>query len=430
MGLEPHTGTRPARFSKAVRRPDIRLAPVQWIHRDVKPGSSACHADIFPLDDEPVRRSHLAAATAAPHWRDRAPRAGVDAAAGQLAVACCARFRRSTGSPEYRPGSGGGDRFDEPGHCGRSFGMSIPRGARGGDFLLDADSDPVGFEPTVLHHVRVASVPLSTRSVGQAFSLTRSPRVRLESLDLRQSGRQESNLPGAAYQTAVKRRAQPGERLAVHVFVEQGEAMEVERVVVAPASAGIAAMQASSCASSRSSSSARGGSGDAPALAVGEPRRVEDRVGAGDVAARAASTKPSCAEDVRAAQDPELGEPGQVAELPGDGVDAGLAPARASRRRCGRACAPASSRGCRAVPRRGRRRRVGARHRSRAGDAAHAIIARWLDAVAARLHRLAGARRRQQRQLAHGVALAALSLRRSATVTCATPGADGPTPTC
>ena len=105
-----------------------------------------------------------------------------------------------------------------------------------------------------------------------------------------------------------------------------------------------------------------------------------------------------------------------------DQVDAGAAAARARRRRRGRSCAPASSRAHRAARRRARRRRGGARQRPSMrriiDDACHHAI-RWTAPTcraAARPHRLAGARRGQQRQLAHRGALAALPRAGRATV--------------
>ncbi len=110
---------------------------------------------------------------------------------------------------------------------------------------------------------------------------------------------------------------------------------------------------------------------------------------------------------VRPAQDPELGEPGDVAELPRDRVDAGLrrhaprvvvAVERARERRRARVAQRLGEGGA------GEAARVSGRRR------AHSAMPSSIDGfrIAARHDRLAGARRREQRQLAHGGALAAL----------------------
>ena len=106
--------------------------------------------------------------------------------------------------------------------------------------------------------------------------------------------RQRPAAASAGRRRPAERRAQPGERLAVHVLVEQREAVEVVRgVVVAVArdrvEAGVELRRRGVAASS-----ARDGSGARPALGVGEPRRVEDRVGPGDARRLARrATKPS-----------------------------------------------------------------------------------------------------------------------------------------
>ena len=128
---------------------------------------------------------------------------------------------------------------------------------------------------------------------------------------------------------------------------------------------------------------------------------------------------------MRTAQDPELGEPGEVAELPGEQVDAGLRGARcqaSSSRSIVRASVVArASRSASASAAPARRRAsaaiVGAapcHHRSMSAVIRMAVAARSGPrgrrprSRCRGSHRLAGARRGQQRQLAHGGALAAL----------------------
>ena len=143
-----------------------------------------------------------------------------------------------------------------------------------------------------------------------------------------------------------------------------------------------------------------------------QARRVEQRVGPGDARRPRGLHAAVGVDAVRPAQDPELGEPGEVRELPGDRVDARPAAARAIARRRGRSTsAPASrarlsrSAAASAAPARRARR---PRHARRARRRAIMIVA---DADASRPHRLARAGRRQQRQLAHRRALAALPRR-------------------
>ena len=64
--------------------------------------------------------------------------------------------------------------------------------------------------------------------------------------------------------------------------------------------------------------------GDAPAVGMREPRRVEDRIRSGDRRRLRGLDEAVGLRSVRPAQDPELGEPGEVAELPRGQVDARL----------------------------------------------------------------------------------------------------------
>ncbi len=118
-----------------------------------------------------------------------------------------------------------------------------------------------------------------------------------------------------------QRRPRPGEGLAMHVFVEQREAMEVVRGVVFGFArerfeAGFE-LRRQGCGQLGATGQRRG-----PAVGMRQPGGIEDRVRPGD------SRRPGRVDEtggvgrVRSAQDPELGEPGEVAELPGDRVQA------------------------------------------------------------------------------------------------------------
>ena len=182
-------------------------------------------------------------------------------------------------------------------------------------------------------------------------------------------------------------------------------------------------MQASSCRRSISITRSRDGSSTFQRSVVRQARRVEQIVGAGDARRPFGPHQAVGAGMMRPAQDPELGEPGQVRQLPGDRVelrqlghppllvaqvgDAGERDASALAQRGGERCARQCSR---------------VQH-GWCSSLCTRRMPRWPDdpigppCAAARLHRLAGAGRREQRQLAHGAALAALPARRSAEVT-------------
>ena len=61
-----------------------------------------------------------------------------------------------------------------------------------------------------------------------------------------------------------------------------------------------------------------------PARGVAEACRIEDRVGARDARRPGRVDEAIVAQRMRAAQDPELGEPGEVPELPGHRIDTAL----------------------------------------------------------------------------------------------------------
>jgi hypothetical protein len=120
----------------------------------------------------------------------------------------------------------------------------------------------------------------------------------------------------------AERGPQPGEGLAVHVLVEQGQPMRVQRgVVVAAGQGGDAGLE---LRLQRREDRRAAGPAMAPARAVAQAGRVVERVGAGEARRPGGIDEAVVAEAVRAAKDPELGEPGEVAQLPGDRVDAGL----------------------------------------------------------------------------------------------------------
>ena len=148
------------------------------------------------------------------------------------------------------------------------------------------------------------------------------------------------------------------------------------------------------------------GQGRAPACGMGQARRIEQGVRAGDARRQRRMHRPASSTRCGPRSDPELGEPCQMRKLPGDRVDAplrgGTSTAHRRGRRSRRACAPGCAQG-------GRQRLAGQRARRRVMSAGlSAPLPECLDAQAACPDRVARAGGCQQRQLADRLALGPL----------------------
>ena len=124
----------------------------------------------------------------------------------------------------------------------------------------------------------------------------------------------------AGRRRVLQGRARPGQGLDVHQFVEQRQVREVGDVGVVGVRLDLLLHRRELRGQAIGEVAARQ-QRDAPAVAVRDLRRVVVRVGAEVAGRRGGVLQPVAPETVRPAQQPELGEPADVREVPGDRLD-------------------------------------------------------------------------------------------------------------
>ena len=165
------------------------------------------------------------------------------------------------------------------------------------------------------------SAPRQLVVEGKALRRARAAERHLAGGDGQRRAVSKARQRQAARRGQPERGAQPGKGFAVHVFMEQREPMEI-RVGVRWRHSRDAGLQL--LGQTRMQLRARG-QRRVPAQRMREPGRIEQRVGAGDARRRSGMHIAIGRGGVRAAQNPELGKPGDVGQLPRQRVDAGLA---------------------------------------------------------------------------------------------------------